>query len=107
MEYIALQIYRSANFQQKRQTFQVASFVCVYARIHIGAADFGWGAASMSGQQPERSAKSGQQGRGREGDLQNERDVASVARDSYGHLPHNGRTDGRMGEWCRPTPMVS
>ena len=41
MEYIALQIYRSANFRQKRQTFQVASFVCVYARIHIGSADFG------------------------------------------------------------------
>ena len=40
MEYIALQIYRSANFRQKRQTFQVASFVCVYARIHIGSADF-------------------------------------------------------------------
>ena len=42
MEYIALQIYRSANFRQKRQTFQVASFVCVYARIHIGSADFDW-----------------------------------------------------------------
>ena len=40
MEYIALQIYRSANFRQKRQTFQVASFVCVYARIHISSADF-------------------------------------------------------------------
>ena len=58
----------------------------------------GWGAAYMSGQQPEQSAKSGQhQGRGREGDLQNERDVASVVqRDAFGHLPHNGRTDGRM-----------
>ena len=56
----------------------------------------GWGAASMSGQQPERSAKSGQgHGRGREGDLQNERDVASVVhRDAFGHLPHNGRTNG-------------
>ena len=43
MEYIALQIYRSANFRQKRQTFQVASFVCVYARIHIGSADFDLG----------------------------------------------------------------
>ena len=42
MEYIALQIYRSANFRQKRQIFQVASFVCVYARIHIGSADFEW-----------------------------------------------------------------
>ena len=30
MKYIAVQIYRSANFWQKRQTFQVASFVCVY-----------------------------------------------------------------------------
>ena len=39
MEYIALQIYRSANFRQKRQIFQVASFVCVYARIYIGSAD--------------------------------------------------------------------
>ena len=32
-KYIAVQIYRSANFWQKRQTFQVASFVCVCINV--------------------------------------------------------------------------
>ena len=55
MEYIALQIYRSANFRQKRQTFQVASFVCVYARIHIGSADFDLQSPIILGSQVARA----------------------------------------------------